>query len=64
MKNNLMIFERKEQAVVSSRVIAERFDKQHQHVTQAIENLISENLCPGFFQSFSFTFSKSYKTVI
>ena len=43
MKNNLMIFERKEQAVVSSRVIAERFDKQHQHVTQAIENLISEN---------------------
>jgi hypothetical protein len=30
MKNNLMIFERKEQAVVSSRVIAERFDKQHQ----------------------------------
>lgn len=43
MKNNLMIFERKEQAVVSSRVIAERFDKQHQHVTQAIENLIIEN---------------------
>ena len=43
MKNNLMIFERKEQAVASSRVIAERFDKQHQHVTQAIENLISEN---------------------
>lgn len=43
MKNDLMIFEHKEHAVVSSRVIAERFDKQHQHVTQAIENLISEN---------------------
>lgn len=43
MKNDLMIFERKEQAVVRSRVIAERFEKQHQHVTQAIENLISAN---------------------
>lgn len=43
MKNELMIFEQKEQAVVSSRVIAEKFVKQHQHVTQAIENLISEN---------------------
>jgi len=30
-------------AVVSSRVIAERFGKQHQHVTQATKNLISEN---------------------
>lgn len=43
MNEDLMIFERKEQAVVSSRTIAERFGKQHQHVTQAIENLISEN---------------------
>lgn len=30
-------------AVVSSRVVAYDFDKQHHHVTQAIENLISEN---------------------
>ena len=29
--------------VVTSRQIAEDFGKQHQHVTQAIENLISEN---------------------
>lgn len=43
MKNDLMIFENKEQAVVSSRVISEKFCKQHQHVTQSIENLISEN---------------------
>lgn len=43
MDNDLMIFERKEQAVVSSRVIAGKFGKQHQHVTQAIENLTSEN---------------------
>jgi len=43
MNEDLMIFERKDHAVVSSRVIAERFGKQHQHVTQAVENLISEN---------------------
>lgn len=43
MKNDLMIFERKEMAVVSSRYVAENFKKQHQHVTQAIEKLISEN---------------------
>lgn len=43
MKNDLMIFERKEMAVVSSRVIAVNFKKQHQHVTQAIEKLTSEN---------------------
>lgn len=43
MNEDLMIFERKEHAVVRSRTIAEKFGKQHQHVTQAIENLISEN---------------------
>lgn len=43
MKNDLMIFEHKEHAVVSSRYVAENFKKQHQHVTQAIEKLISEN---------------------
>lgn len=32
-----------EEIVVSSRQVAEDFGKQHQHVTQAIENLISEN---------------------
>lgn len=43
MKNDLMIFEHKEHAVVSSRYVAENFKKQHQHVTQATEKLISEN---------------------
>ena len=28
---------------VSCRVIAEHFEKQHQHVTQAVEKIISEN---------------------
>ena len=37
MKNELMIFERREQAVVSSRNIAERFGKRHQEVLYAIE---------------------------
>lgn len=41
--SELMIFERKEQAVASSRTVAKDFKKQHQHVTQSIENLISEN---------------------
>ena len=39
----LMLFEKNKQAVVSSRAIASIFNKQHQHVTQSIENLISEN---------------------
>ncbi len=37
MKNDLMIFERKDHAVVSSRVIADRFNKRHQEVIYAIE---------------------------
>lgn len=40
MKNDLMIFERKEQAVVSSRTIAERFDKDHFHMLRDIKSLI------------------------
>ncbi len=43
MKNDLMIFERKEMAVVSSRVIAERFGKDHRNVTRDIENLTAQN---------------------
>lgn len=39
MKNDLMIFERKEHAVVSSRVIAERFNKRHDNLLQAIHAL-------------------------
>lgn len=39
MKNELMIFERKEQAVVSSRVIAERFHKRHDNLLQSIQVL-------------------------
>lgn len=41
--DSLVIFERNERAVTSSRTVAKDFKKQHQHVTQAIENLISEN---------------------
>lgn len=40
MKNRLMIFEHKEHAVVSSRVIAERFGKEHRNVVATIENKI------------------------
>lgn len=40
MKNNLMVFERKEQAVVSSRVIAEKFEKEHFHILRDIKVLI------------------------
>ena len=40
MKNDLMIFERKEQAVVSSRVIADKFDRDHAHMLRDIKNLI------------------------
>ena len=55
--NELMMTEYKEKAVVSSRTIAEKFGKQHQHVTQAIENLTSENsLVKNFF------FKTYYKT--
>ncbi len=36
MKNDLMIFERKDQAVVSSRVIAERFNKRHNNLLSSI----------------------------
>ena len=36
MKNDLMIFERKEMAVVSSRVIAERFNKRHNNLLSSI----------------------------
>jgi len=45
MKNDLMIFERKEQAVVSSRVIADVFEKRHQEVLYAIEG--RECTCNG-----------------
>ncbi len=36
MKNELMIIERKEMAVVSSRVIAERFNKRHNNLLSSI----------------------------
>jgi len=36
MKNDLMIFERKEQAVVSSRVIAENFGREHKSILKTI----------------------------
>ena len=39
MKNDLMIFERKDHAVVSSRVIAERFGKRHDNLLQSIHVL-------------------------
>lgn len=43
MTNELMIHERKEQAVVSSRTIAEHFEKEHKNVLQAVQNLMAEN---------------------
>ena len=43
MNEDLMIFERKEQAVVSSRTIADRFNKDHRSVTRSIENLTAQN---------------------
>lgn len=43
MKNELMMFEHKERAVVSSRTIAERFGKDHRNVTRDIENLTAQN---------------------
>jgi phage regulator Rha-like protein len=39
----LMLVERKEQAVVSSRVVAEKFHKNHQHIMESIRNLTVEN---------------------
>lgn len=39
MKNELMIIERKEMAVVSSRVIAERFNKRHDNLLRSIQTL-------------------------
>lgn len=43
MKNELELFEHREEAVVSSRVVAERFGKRHDHVLRNIENLITQN---------------------
>lgn len=40
MKNGLMIFERNEQAVVSSRIIAERFEKRHDNIIRDIKSLL------------------------
>lgn len=39
MKNELSIFEHKEQAVVSSRTIAEQFEKRHDNLLRDIQNL-------------------------
>jgi|GEM_PF-4532106 len=40
MKNDLMIFEHREQAVVSSRIIADRFNKRHDNLLRDIAELI------------------------
>jgi Rha family phage regulatory protein len=63
MKNELMIFERKEQAVVSSRTVAEKFEKDHKNVLQTIENLMpqirsAEKSAHLFYAS---TYEDSYK---
>lgn len=53
---DILIFERRRQAVVSSRSVAVDFQKQHQHVTQAIEKLISENsLVKNMFEKCFYT---------
>jgi len=41
--NELMIIEHNKQAVVGSRVIAEKFDKAHKVVIRAVENLMAQN---------------------
>lgn len=41
MKNALMIFEHKEHAVVSSRVIAEKFGKRHDNLLRTLKSLIA-----------------------
>lgn len=38
-----MIFEQKEQAVVSSRTVAEKFGKEHRHILEGVRNLTAEN---------------------
>lgn len=43
MKNELMIFEHREHAVVSSRVISEHFGKMHKDVLESVRNLMAEN---------------------
>lgn len=40
MKNELMVFEHREHAVVSSRVIAERFHKRHDNTLRSVKALI------------------------
>lgn len=52
------------QVLVSSRQVAEHFEKEHQHVTQAIENLISENsLVKNYFHESQYNTERgrSYK---
>lgn len=53
MKNELMLFEHKEHAVVSSRTIAERFGKIHRDVVRSVENLTAQNCAvkPYFIKS-------------
>lgn len=41
MKNDLMIFEKNEHAVVSSRIVAEKFGKRHNDVVAAIETKLA-----------------------
>lgn len=43
MKNELMIFEQKEQAVVSSRTVAAKFDKRHNDLLRDVRNLAAQN---------------------
>lgn len=40
MSDNLMLFERKDHVVVSSRIIAERFEKRHDNTIRDIKSLI------------------------
>lgn len=48
MENKLVEIQNN-QVVVSSRQIAEHFEKQHCHVLEAIENLVIENSIAKFF---------------
>ena len=48
------------QVVVSSRQVAEHFEKQHCHVLEAIENLVIENSIAKFFFKNLLTFARAY----
>lgn len=60
--HELMLFEKNEQVVVGSRVVAERFGKYHKDILESIRNLMAENSAVKmFFDESEYTMrGKSY----